>query len=115
MSRVSSACALPEKTFNSPKPVAMKGSPITYSLANWLGRKDSNLRIRDPKSRALPLGHAPTCPRRSHLTRFGTLSTDLERKADLRSGLNYVAQTVSVYDGLFQRQGTWTRVLRALR
>src|SRR5215470_6277815 len=25
----------------------------------WLGRKDSNLRIRDPKSRALPLGHAP--------------------------------------------------------
>ena len=26
----------------------------------WLGRKDSNLRIRDPKSRALPLGHAPT-------------------------------------------------------
>src|SRR5947207_10540013 len=29
------------------------------SLANWLGRKDSNLRIRDPKSRALPLGHAP--------------------------------------------------------
>ena len=27
---------------------------------SWLGRKDSNLRIRDPKSRALPLGHAPT-------------------------------------------------------
>ncbi len=27
--------------------------------AVWLGRKDSNLRIRDPKSRALPLGHAP--------------------------------------------------------
>ena len=26
----------------------------------WLGRKDSNLRIRDPKSRALPLGHAPS-------------------------------------------------------
>src|SRR4030095_12686142 len=25
----------------------------------WLWRKDSNLRIRDPKSRALPLGHAP--------------------------------------------------------
>ncbi len=32
----------------------------TDSLAKWLGRKDSNLRIRDPKSRALPLGHAPT-------------------------------------------------------
>ena len=27
----------------------------------WLGREDSNLRIRDPKSRALPLGHAPPC------------------------------------------------------
>src|SRR5256886_4236251 len=24
-----------------------------------MGREDSNLRIRDPKSRALPLGHAP--------------------------------------------------------
>ena len=27
--------------------------------ASWLGRKDSNLRIRDPKTRALPLGDAP--------------------------------------------------------
>ena len=26
----------------------------------WLGREDSNLRIREPKSRALPLGHAPS-------------------------------------------------------
>src|SRR5262249_57680295 len=25
----------------------------------WLGREDSNLRMREPKSRALPLGHAP--------------------------------------------------------
>src|SRR6476620_5937379 len=31
--------------------------PVTH--VSWLGRKDSNLRIRDPKSRALPLGHAP--------------------------------------------------------
>src|SRR2546422_9396829 len=32
------------------------------SLAGrWLWREDSNLRIRDPKSRALPLGHAPPC------------------------------------------------------
>ena len=30
-----------------------------YSLL-WLGRKDSNLRMRDSKSRALPLGDAPT-------------------------------------------------------
>src|SRR5690242_5086893 len=35
----------------------------------WLGRKDSNLRMREPKSRALPLGHAPPCetPLRAHL------------------------------------------------
>ena len=25
----------------------------------WLGRKDSNLRMRIPKTRALPLGYAP--------------------------------------------------------
>ena len=30
---------------------------------DWLGRKDSNLRIRVPKTRALPLGHAPSRPR----------------------------------------------------
>ena len=64
---------------------------------SWLGRKDSNLRIRDPKSRALPLGHAPTC-----LAAVSPHST-LE-KLTLRSGLNYVAQTVSLYDGLTWRQ-----------
>src|SRR5574341_2063977 len=31
----------------------------------WLGREDSNLRMRDPKSRALPLGHAPIAVRRA--------------------------------------------------
>jgi hypothetical protein len=28
--------------------------------SDWLGRKDSNLRMADPKSAALPLGDAPT-------------------------------------------------------
>src|SRR5581483_5372518 len=45
--------------------VAMNGSPmitVACSSSKWLGRKDSNLRIRDPKSRALPLGHAPNSP-----------------------------------------------------
>ena len=39
----------------------------------WLGRKDSNLRMREPKSRALPLGHAPPCetPLRAHLQAAG--------------------------------------------
>ena len=62
ISRASSGCALPENSFSSPNPVAINGSPIhlTSLARNWLGRKDSNLRIRDPKSRALPLGHAPT-------------------------------------------------------
>ena len=32
------------------------------AVRTWLGRKDSNLRIRDSKSRALPLGHAPRDP-----------------------------------------------------
>src|SRR3954453_1744042 len=40
--------ALPENNFSWPR------------LIKWLGRKDSNLRIRDSKSRALPLGHAPS-------------------------------------------------------
>src|SRR5262245_22879779 len=39
------------------------GPQPTFVLPpSWLGRKDSNLRIRDPKSRALPLGHAPSYP-----------------------------------------------------
>ena len=28
--------------------------------ASWLGREDSNLRMAEPKSAALPLGDAPT-------------------------------------------------------
>ena len=32
---------------------------VVSQTQDWLGREDSNLRIRDPKSRALPLGHAP--------------------------------------------------------
>src|SRR5437870_105373 len=87
ISRVSSGCALPEKTFSSPNPVAMKGfamdvQPRCGSRKKWLGRKDSNLRIRDPKSRALPLGHAPSVV------------------AVARRVLYTLEQTVSVYDGL---------------
>src|SRR3989442_13789973 len=59
ISAASSGCALPENTFSSPNPIGMKGSPISGASSGWLGREDSNLRIRDPKSRALPLGHAP--------------------------------------------------------
>ncbi len=31
-----------------------------YPDAGWLGREDSNLRMAEPKSAALPLGHAPS-------------------------------------------------------
>ena len=55
----------------------------------WLGRKDSNLRIRDPKSRALPLGHAPPHCGEPHARPAQTLSVvetcgDRPRLARLR-------------------------------
>src|SRR5437870_3142494 len=42
---------MPKITHNS--------SRITHHFKNWLGRKDSNLRMPDPKTGALPLGDAP--------------------------------------------------------
>src|SRR2546428_7982617 len=39
------------------------GPGATSRPGRWLGREDSNLRMRDPKSRALPLGHAPPTER----------------------------------------------------
>ena len=44
-------------------PTARSRDRSGRTLLRWLGRKDSNLRIRDPKSRALPLGHAPAFKR----------------------------------------------------
>jgi hypothetical protein len=35
---------------------------------NWLGREDSNLRMAESKSAALPLGYAPTARRRDRTT-----------------------------------------------
>ena len=40
------------------RPVLSKYSP-TSPLCKWLGRQDSNLRMRGSKPRALPLGYAP--------------------------------------------------------
>src|SRR5438034_4418452 len=53
ISSASGRLALPLNSFRS--------KDIGASPWGWLGREDSNLRIRDPKSRALPLGHAPAC------------------------------------------------------
>ena len=63
ISGASAGCALPENSFSCRRmthpPSASPPSNTPSSRDKWLGRKDSNLRIRDPKSRALPLGHAP--------------------------------------------------------
>lgn len=50
-------------------------------FANWLGREDSNLRMPDPKTGALPLGYAPLLISRNLLgngpmyNRLSSLST----------------------------------------
>src|SRR5688572_26184166 len=54
--------ALPVKILSS-RPIPstrFKFLRIRRARRGWLGRKDSNLRIRGPKPRALPLGHAPS-------------------------------------------------------
>ena len=38
---------------------AAKNSAASEELMLWLGRKDSNLRMPEPKTGALPLGYAP--------------------------------------------------------
>ena len=57
---------------------------LTFGALALAGRKDSNLRIRDPKSRALPLGHAPPIPLALDMT-SRHFTTSLE-EASLRSG-----------------------------
>src|SRR4030095_6773772 len=76
-----------------------------YQGQFWLGREDSNLRIRDPKSRALPLGHAPS---RSPAPFFSTLNARRKglpafvggrlQAALAWSRMPTVAQTLSVVD-----------------
>src|SRR5262245_896573 len=54
------SCAAPSDRNDQPGLAAQPWSRGSAPTAQrWLGREDSNLRIRDPKSRALPLGHAP--------------------------------------------------------
>src|ERR1039458_3278948 len=51
-----------------PEPSRVEGSrrfpnaPELDLRVGWLGRKDSNLRMADPKSAALPLGYSPVAP-----------------------------------------------------
>src|SRR5262249_6646126 len=58
ISSVSALCAVPEKILSCPLAIVAGNAPVVI-IVRGLGREDSNLRIRDPKSRALPLGHAP--------------------------------------------------------
>src|SRR6185503_10458332 len=68
MASPSEGCALPLNTLSSRDIGPSRAGQPSFSKcrwraaepAGWLGRKDSNLRLRDSKSRALPLGHAPT-------------------------------------------------------
>ena len=44
------------------RPKRKSGSVLNkaaFRFVKWLGRKDSNLRMPDPKTGALPLGYAP--------------------------------------------------------
>ena len=51
---------LRSRPFSCPGPLRSRLAMSERRRVEWLGRVDSNHRIRDPKSRALPLGHAPT-------------------------------------------------------
>jgi hypothetical protein len=42
------------------KRTTLKFKIVRSDFQHWLGRKDSNLRMPDPKTGALPLGYAPT-------------------------------------------------------
>src|SRR5262249_54350116 len=58
-----------------PADLSVSDDPTTPPAHGWLGRKDSNLRIRDPKSRALPLGHAPPREFLHGVDRLGAVQT----------------------------------------
>ncbi len=61
-----------------------RGGHLTHQTrSNWLGRKDSNLRMGDPKSPALPLGDAP--PKQSAYLQ-GTLAEARAITASVVSG-----------------------------
>ena len=86
ISFVSAGCALPENSFRAPWVIR---SPLAARAAcpeSWLGRKDSNLRIREPKSRALPLGHAPSVRSALSSSRWGPSSPSACRPQDRSSG-----------------------------
>jgi hypothetical protein len=38
----------------------MSHPDLGWAFPDWLGREDSNLRMAEPKSAALPLGYAPS-------------------------------------------------------
>ena len=75
------------------KPVRVIG-PLAFRTAaqRWLGREDSNLRMAESKSAALPLGYAPTpkCEyRRRALPIAAPRSGDYIMRAPLRTLLKH--------------------------
>ena len=71
---------------------------------NWLGRKDSNLRIRAPKARALPLGHAPAPVAAAATPRRPEPALRSPRAPTGRTRSRRAAETPSVYDRFSRRQ-----------
>src|SRR4029453_1443399 len=84
----------PRRTLHSLRPDRPRGpEQAKHDHPVWLGREDSNLRIRDPKSRALPLGHAPSplgcdsyAPRPTPRPPGQGVSAELTRSAASRRG-----------------------------
>src|SRR5437899_9689707 len=129
MSRVNSGCALPEKTFSSPNPVAMNGSPTlspSMTQVGWGGRiRTFEYGIQSPAPYRLATPHRPslanpqqlgepvvavTCRvacrhvRRPHLLTRPDQTEDWRPRPETDDGMQMttagLAQTVSVYDGI---------------
>src|SRR6188472_3773015 len=99
MSRVSSGCALPEKTFSSPNPVAIVSSPITGqpSRFGWGGRiRTFEYGIQSPAPYRLATPHRYCCPRHDLTTSF--------EEASLWGGREPAVQSLSLYDEVISGQ-----------
>ena len=64
----------PQTEANSYPPVA---SLRRVAFLSWLGREDSNLRMPDPKTGALPLGYAPMRISETYRKQANTLNATL--------------------------------------
>src|SRR5207245_1949577 len=98
ISSASGRFALPEKSFRS--------YLIAGLARSWLGREDSNLRIRDPKARALPRGHASSLPCAKQLGQLsGPRAVRIHRRRDATIRLGRAGAERRVHQHERQRAG----------